>query len=91
MVDKIAYVAPQAHEPGRVVINSTQYFAGVEPQTWEARIGGYQPLDKWLKDRKGRKLDSNDVLHYMRMVIALRETQRIMGEIDALIPAWPLE
>lgn len=91
VVDKIAYVAPQAHEPGRVVINSTQYFAGVEPQTWEARIGGYQPLDKWLKDRKGRKLDSNDVLHYMRMVIALRETQRIMGEIDALIPAWPLE
>jgi len=91
VVDKIAYVAPQEHEPGRVAINSTQYFAGVEPQTWEARIGGYQPLDKWLKDRKGRKLDSNDVLHYMRMVIALRETQRIMGEIDELIPAWPLE
>ena len=54
------------------------------------RIGGYKPLDKWLKDRKGRVLSSDDVLHYMRVIIALRETQRLVGKIDSLIPTWPL-
>jgi hypothetical protein len=91
VVDKVVYIAPQGGEPGRVAINSGQYFAGIEPATWDAQIGGYQPLEKWLKDRKGRKLDMDDVLHYMRVIIALRETQRIMAEIDDLIPSWPLE
>ena len=56
----------------------------------ELQIGGYQPLEKWLKDRKGRKLTTEDVQHYLRMIIALRETRRIMGEIDNIIPMWPL-
>jgi predicted helicase len=89
-VDKIAYVAPHGSQPGRVVINNDQYFEGIEPETWEMHIGGYQPLDKWLKDRKGRTLTVDDVQHYLRMVIALRETRRIMDEIDVLIPGWPL-
>jgi hypothetical protein len=54
------------------------------------QIGGYQPLEKWLKDRKGRTLGYDDILHYMRVVVALRETRRLMGEIDGLIPGWPL-
>ncbi|HSH81922.1 MAG TPA: hypothetical protein VLA19_25635 [Herpetosiphonaceae bacterium] len=53
-------------------------------------IGGYQPLEKWLKDRRGRKLAFDDIQHYLRMVIALRETRRITEAIDALIPGWPL-
>ena len=54
------------------------------------QIGGYQPLEKWRKDRKGRKLATEDVQHYLRVIIALRETRRIMGEIDNIIPVWPL-
>jgi hypothetical protein len=91
VVEKVVYIAPKENEPGRVAINSAQYFAGIDHETWEAQIGGYQPLEKWLKDRKGRKLDMDDILHYMRVAIALRETQRIMAEIDDLIPGWPLE
>jgi hypothetical protein len=90
MVDKVAYVAPQGSQPGRVIINNGQYFEGVEPETWEMHVGGYQPLDKWLKDRRGRTLTVDEVQHYLRMVIALRETRRIMDEIDVLIPGWPL-
>jgi hypothetical protein len=63
----------------------------LKPATWEMHIGGYQPLEKWLKDRKGRTLEFDDVRHYLRVVIALRETRRLMGEIDGLIPGWPLE
>ena len=87
-IDKPRYLAPKAGEPGKVYINSTQYFSGIDPETWEIFIGGYQPLHKWLKDRKGRTLDFDDVMHYQRMVIALRETHRLMQEINATIDDW---
>jgi hypothetical protein len=48
-------------------------------------------LHKWLKDRKGRKLSFDDLFHYQKIVVALKETMRLMGEIDVLIPAWPIE
>jgi len=89
-VDKVRYVAPRDDQPGRVYFNKEQFFAGIEPATWAMQIGGYQPLEKWLKDRKGRTLGYDDILHYLRVVVALRETRRLMGEIDGLIPGWPL-
>ena len=57
---------------------------------WDFLVGGYQVCEKWLKDRKGRKLDNNDLQHYQRVVVALKETIRLMAEIDTLIPEWPL-
>ena len=54
-----------------VYINKTQYFEGVEPEVWEYQIGGYQVLDKWLKDRKKRILSLEDIKHYCRVVTAL--------------------
>ena len=57
---------------------------------WEFHIGGYQVCQKWLKDRKGRKLDIDDINHYQKIVVALAETIRLMSEIDSLIPKWPL-
>jgi hypothetical protein len=41
-----------------------------------------QPAQKWLKDRKGRKLEFEDVLHYQKIIVALTETYRIMKEVD---------
>lgn len=66
----------------RVYINKEVYFEGVPKLAWEFYIGGYQPAQKWLKDRKGRTLDFNDVRHYMKIIVALIETDRIMREID---------
>jgi predicted helicase len=65
----------------QVTLGQGMYFAGIEPATWAMQVGGYQPLHKWLKDRKGRVLAFAEALHYMRMVVALRETRRVMGEI----------
>jgi hypothetical protein len=75
---------------GRVYINKDQYFEGIEREVWEFHIGGYQVLQKWLKDRKGRPLDWNDQQHYQKIVVALGETMRLMGEIDRAIPQWPI-
>ena len=84
------YVEPTAEQAGRVYINKTQFFEGVEKRVWEMQIGGYQPLQKWLKDRVGRTLSFDELMHYQRIVVALAQTQQRMGEIEALIPAWPL-
>ncbi len=86
-VEKVRY--SEADE--RVWINKTQYFEGVEPAVWDFHIGGYQVCEKWLKDRRGRKLSYDDVAHYQKIVVALRETIRLMGEIDAVVPGWPIE
>jgi predicted helicase len=77
----------------RIYINKQQYFEGIVPEVWAFKIGGYQVLDKWLKDRKEAKLSLSfdDVLHYQRVVVVLKETMQIMAEIDQLIPSWPLE
>ena len=95
------YVAPgdslpgqdTALERGRVYISKDnsrsdkrgQYFEGVSPDVWEFRIGGYQPMEKWLKDRKGRALSFDDLNHYRRMAAVLSETRRLMQEIDTAI------
>ncbi len=87
VVDKVRY--DEANK--RVYINKNQYFEGVSPEIWNFHVGGYQVCQKWLKDRKGRTLSYDELTHYQRIIVALKETIRLMGEIDALIPNWPIE
>ncbi len=51
---------------GRIWINEEQYFDNIPLTAWEFHIGGYQPAQKWLKDRKGRTLEFDDILHYQK-------------------------
>jgi hypothetical protein len=67
---------------GDVYFNATQYFEGVPEAAWNFYIGGYQPAQKWLKDRKGRALNYDDIQHYQKIIVALTETDRLMKEID---------
>ena len=67
---------------GKVYINETQYFSNVPEVAWNFYIGGYQPAQKWLKDRKDRELSYDDILHYQKIIVALTETERIMKGID---------
>ena len=67
---------------GKVYINDTQYFENVPETAWNFYIGGYQPAQKWLKDRKGRTLNFEDLMHYQKIIVALFETDRLMKEID---------
>ncbi len=69
---------------GRIWINENKYFDNVPLTAWEFYIGGYQPAQKWLKDRKERELKFEDILHYQKIIVALTETDRIMKEIDKI-------
>jgi len=75
----------------RVYINKTQYFEGVPPEVWDFHIGGYQVCHKWLKDRKGRTLSYDELTHYQKVTVALKDTILLMEEIDELIPRWPID
>lgn len=75
VVEKLSY------EDGKVWINATQYFGNVPETAWNFYIGGYQPAQKWLKDRRGRKLSSDDLDHYQKIIKVLLETDRIMKQI----------
>ncbi len=83
---------------GRVYINSSssleldgQYFDNVPTEVWDFHIGGYRVCERWLKERRGRTLTSDDITHYQKVVTALAETIRLMQEIDSAIPKWPIQ
>ncbi len=78
-------ITDKANQLGRVWINETQYFDKVPVTAWEFYIGGYQPAQKWLKDRKGRQLSFEDIMHYQKIIVALTETDRLMQEIDPIV------
>ncbi|MFC1655437.1 type ISP restriction/modification enzyme [Patescibacteria group bacterium] len=73
------------YENSKVYINETQYFGKAPEAAWNFYIGGYQPTQKWLKDRRDRELSVEDIEHYQQMIVALSETERIMEEIDEVI------
>ncbi|NTW54892.1 MAG: hypothetical protein HGB15_09095 [Chlorobaculum sp.] len=66
LVEKVHY------QDGKVFINATQYFDGVPQSAREFYIGGYQPAQKWLKDRKGRTLNYDVAKHYQRMIVCIQ-------------------
>lgn len=74
----------EADQTGKVWINDEQYFEGVPLSAWEFYIGGYQPAQKWLKDRRGRELTYDDIAHYRKIIKALSETKRLMSEIGRI-------
>lgn len=76
LVEKIEY------KNGNIYINKDQYFEAVPEVAWNFYIGGYQPLQKYLKDRKGKNLSAQEIMHYQRIVVALLETAKIMEELN---------
>ncbi len=71
----------------RVYINAAQHFAPVPESVWTYQVGGYQVCEKWLKDRKERCLELDDIRTYCRIVTALGRTIELQKEINALYPA----
>jgi len=78
-------VTKPAYKDGRVHINDTQYWDGVPEAVWNFYVGGYQPAQKYLKDRKDKKLTSDEFANYERMIASLNETIKVMTEIDKVM------
>ena len=85
-IEKVRYT----ENDQRVWINAKQFLSGVPKSVWDFNVGGYRVCDRWLKDREGRQFSCEDIQHYQKIVAALNETIRLMSEINAAIPAWPM-
>lgn len=83
-VDGNNTVGKPKYVDGKVYINDAQFFDNVPEVAWNFYIGGYQPAQKWLKDRKERQLSFEDILHYQQIIVALAETDRLMKEIEEI-------
>lgn len=79
------------YKEGKVWINEEQYFGNVPEIAWNFYIGGYQPAQKWLSDRKktNKNLSNEDIEHYQKIIVTLIETDRLMKEVDKIIPKLP--
>ncbi len=73
------------YKDGKVYINEKQYFGDVPGVAWNFYIGGYQPAQKWLKDRQGRSISNEEINHYQKIVVSLTETDRVMKEINKIL------
>lgn len=73
------------YKNSQVWINQTQYFDNVPETAWDFYIGGYQPAQKWLKDRKNKQLSYDDIIHYMKIITALSLTDTIMSQINKVV------
>ena len=78
-------VVKPEYKDNKVYINKTQYFDNVPEIAWNFYIGGYQPAQKWLKDRKGRILSYEEILHYQKIIVALTKTYEIMQTLDNFV------
>lgn len=83
-VEKVKYENEMEHPDsiGKVWINNKQFFDGVKKEVWQYQIGGYQVCEKWLKERKGRKLTLDEINTYFKIVTALSKTIELQNEID---------
>ncbi len=72
------------YRDGNVYINASQYFGNVPKEVWEFYIGGYQPAQKWLKDRRERTLSDDEIDHYQKMIVSMNETIKVMRGIDGI-------
>lgn len=82
--DTIIHLTP-LYEMGRVYINETQFFQMVPKIAWELYIGNYQPAQIWLSDKKGSILKSEEIIKFLKIIVALFETERLQNEIDEVI------
>jgi adenine specific DNA methyltransferase len=82
-VDKPRYT-PDSDTPetGSVYWNKTTCIRKVPAAAWQFYIGGYQPAQKWLKDRKGQTLTAAGIEHYQKIILALTRTVELMQQID---------
>jgi predicted helicase len=84
-VEKVVYAENQ-----KVFVNKDQYFDSISNEVWEYRIGAYRVMEKYLKDRKSRKLSLDEINHYMKVEKAIRLTIDLQKKIDEVTPTLTL-
>ena len=78
---------PVLTDKNHLYINKSQYFDNMPRDVWEFKIGGYQVLDKYLKERKkeNRELTLAELQHIPKITAILQFTITQMKKIDKIL------
>lgn len=80
------FIEKTAYKNDSIILNKkNDRISGVPENIWNMYFGGYQPLQKWLKDRKGNTVTISDINHYQSIITTLVATNEIMQQIDEVI------
>ena len=71
----------QFHD-NKIFINNQQFFNNIPDDVWSFEIGDDQPAKRWLKERKGIKLQSEDIAYYQQLLYVLFKTKSYMNLIE---------
>jgi hypothetical protein len=71
---------------GRVWVNSTQAFTGVPRAAW-IWGEGFRPLEHFLEDRRGGRLDTDQIVAFQSAIQAVRDCIRVGPGLDAALDA----
>jgi predicted helicase len=72
----------------RLYYNETNYFDKVSEEIYLFKIGSYQVLDKYLKERKNRKLENAEIVKLEEIINVIDFTGKQMQIIDILTQNW---
>lgn len=89
LISKVIFELDESSpDVGKVWINDSQYFANVPVEAWEYYIGSYQVCSRWLKERKGRKLNYRELVYYQNIIGAANGSLKTICEIDNIIKVF---
>ena len=75
-VEKTTYKDDSAY------INKIAAFEAIPAEVWNFTMCGYQPLQKWLKDRRGIVLKEGDIIRFREMQDCIFKTIQIINEMN---------
>ena len=76
---KISY-SKYNEEEKRIYINEKQYFENVKKEVYDYSIGGYKPIEKYIKARE--ILTLGDIKHLIRVIAVIERTILLQCEVE---------
>ncbi|TXJ39692.1 type ISP restriction/modification enzyme [Brachyspira pilosicoli] len=67
-------------EDSKIKINSSQYFDNVKEEVYNYSIGGYKPIEKYIKARE--TLTLNSIMHIQKVISVIEKTIELQKSID---------
>ncbi len=81
VIEKILY----KEDTKELYYNPTCCFNNVSKEVYEYEIGSYQIIKNYLKYRKGKKLNIDEIEHLEKVIKVIHFTIKVQKEIDKII------
>jgi hypothetical protein len=84
LVEKVLFAVDNG-ETGVVHINENQSIGPIPLVVWGFEVGAFPVLEKWLKERRHRRLSVDDLLTIQRIVGSIERTIELIADLDEAV------